>query len=100
MLCVSMDPYTASPRLGTRGGALMIACALLAGALGFAACGSDEESATAGEAAAADASAFPAVDGRTLVGFAKSTGLTQDIVVSPAGQTYEPGRNGFWFGVW
>jgi hypothetical protein len=78
----------------------VLAGALAAGAFALAACGSDDDSAsTEGEAAAPDAAAFPAVDGQTLVEFAKGVGLTNEVVVSPAGQTYEPGRNRFSFGV-
>jgi hypothetical protein len=77
-----------------------LAGALLVGAFGLAACGSDENSpSTEGEATAPDAGSFPAVEGETIVEFAEGVGLTQDIVVSQAGQTYQPGRNRFSFGV-
>jgi hypothetical protein len=67
---------------------------------GLAACGSDGESAsTEGEAPAADVGSFPVVEGQTIVDLARDIGTSEDIVVSQAGQTYEPGRKRFSFGV-
>jgi len=74
--------------------------ALVAVALGFAACGSDGDSpSTEGEAGAPDVGSFPAVEGGTIVELARGIGTSQEMVVSQAGQTYEPGRNRFSFGV-
>lgn len=81
-----------------RGSAL--AAALLGVAFGLPGCGSDESSpSTEGEATAAEAGSFPAVEGETIVEFAQGIGLSEELVVSQAGQTYEPGRNRFSFGV-
>jgi hypothetical protein len=83
------------------GGRKLIVAAVVGLAFGsFSACGSDgsEVTTNVSEPAAAHGD-FPAPKGQTVVGFAKDIGLTQDIVVSPAGQTYEPGRNRFSFGV-
>jgi hypothetical protein len=83
-----------------RGRRLALALVLLAGALALAACGSDGDApSTEGEAAAPEAESFPAAEGQTIVEFARGIGTTEEIVVSQAGQTYEPGRNRFSFGV-
>jgi hypothetical protein len=61
-------------------------------------CGSDDDS-TEPTSPVPAASEFPAPNGQTLVEFAESVGRTNDIVVAPAGQTYEVGKNRFGFGV-
>lgn len=48
---------------------------------------------------APQASAFPAVDGRTVEELVADTQLTNDLVASPAGSTYEEGGNRFSFGL-
>jgi hypothetical protein len=61
-------------------------------------CGSDDSG--AGPARPAPTAAdFPAAQGRTLEEIASETGVSNEVVVSPAGQTYEHGRNRFSFGV-
>jgi hypothetical protein len=60
-------------------------------------CGSDDG---AGSGGTAPETAFPNPGGRSIVELADEVGRTQEIVVSPAGQTYEPGRRmRFSFGV-
>lgn len=62
------------------------------------ACGDAEEEASGG-AGAPPASAFPAVDGRTLEEIVAEAGPTDQIVLSPAGQVFTPGKSRFGFGV-
>ena len=83
--------------LVSRRGTVVVAVAVT---LGLAACGSGgEDPSTEGQAGGPDPNTFPAVEGQTLVEFAESAGLSNEVVVSPAGQTYEPGRNRFSFGI-
>ena len=77
----------------------MALAASLAAALTLAACGSSSDETATDQAAAPATSEFPPADGQNVVDFAESIGVTHDIVVSPAGQTYEPGKNRFGFGV-
>lgn len=72
--------------------ATLLAIAVLAG------CGGDDDRSDTGQSTAG-AGDFPAAEGRSLEQLASETGVSQDIVVSPAGQTYELGRNRFSFGV-
>lgn len=75
---------------------LMTILALVAAAL-IAGCGASDD-ATSGETAP-PASEFPSPEGQSITEFAESVGKTNDVVVSPAGQTYEIGKNRFGFGV-
>jgi len=67
-------------------------------AVAFGACGSGGQSAEPSKPAPSPAE-FPGPQGETALGFAETVGRTQDLVVSPAGQTYEIGPNRFAFGV-
>jgi len=67
--------------------------ALLAGG-----CGGDDDPATP-TAAAPAAADFPSPDGRTLEELALAEATPSDLVVSPAGKTFEPGENRYGFGV-
>ena len=72
----------------------------LIAAIGLTACGSDDDAPSAeGERPAAAAGAFPAVEGQTIVELARDVGTSEEVVVSQAGRTYEPGLNRFSFGV-
>ena len=77
----------------------LVGCLLAVGIVGLAACSSGEDPGPSSQQNAPASSEFPPVNGKTLVAFAKSVGLTNDLVVSPAGQTYEPGKSRFGFGV-
>jgi hypothetical protein len=73
----------------------------VAAALASTGCGEDD-SPPADEAAshpAPPASSFPAPENRTLERLLAETGTADDLVVSPAGEVYTPGRNRFGFGV-
>ena len=78
---------------------LIIAAVIAALSLGLMACGSEDDSSTTGQSEAPASAEFPSVEGQDVVSFAKDVGLTHDIVVAPAGQTYELGKNRFGFGV-
>lgn len=74
--------------------ALLVAVPLL-----VAACGGsgDAVELTSGEAPAADE--FPSPDGRTLEQLAGDIGLTDSLVVAPAGQVHREGENRYGFGL-
>lgn len=68
--------------------------------LTLAACGSGGDGLAGGVSTDAPAaSEFPAPAGRTSEELVGDLGTTNEIVVSPAGMTYEPGENRFSFGV-
>ena len=96
-----MSRENPSAQLSLRWRLLRLASAapLTLAVLALATCGSGNQPERSETQPAADRGDFPAPDGQTVVGFAKDTGLTQDLVVSPAGQSYEPGRSRFSFGV-
>lgn len=76
-----------------------VAAVSLAAAAILAGCGDgdgEDESAGAG---APPASAFPAVDGRTLDEIVVEADASDRVVISPAGQVFTRGRNRFGFGV-
>ena len=77
-------------------GAIVIAVATLA----IAGCGSDSSADPDTEGQPAPATdLFPFPEGRTAEELIADIGVTNDIVISPAGQTYEPGKNRVSFGV-
>jgi hypothetical protein len=80
-----------------RTAALALSCATLA----FAGCGEGEEDADVEDvgAPAPAASEFPPAEGKTLEDIIAEATPTNEIVVAPAGQVYEPGANRFGFGV-
>ena len=77
------------------------ALALAASALALfsAGCGADDDSPDDAGSAAPEASAFPAVDGRSLEQIVADSAPADDLVVSPAGQVFTEGRNRLGFGV-
>ena len=77
------------------------ALALAASALALfaAGCGGDDDSADDAGSPAPAASAFPAVDGRSLEQIVADSAPADDLVVSPAGQVFTEGRNRLGFGV-
>ena len=77
------------------------ALALAASALALVAagCGGDDDSADDAGSPAPEASAFPAVDGRSLEQIVADSAPADDVVVSPAGQVFTEGRNRLGFGV-
>lgn len=78
--------------------ALLPAAVLLSLAAGG--CGSDSGADDAStQRSAPAATTFPSAEGRTLEEILTEVMPTEDIVVSPAGQTYEKGPNRFSFGV-
>jgi hypothetical protein len=76
-----------------------LALAASALALGAAGCGGDDDSAADAGGPAPEASAFPAVDGRSLEQIVADSAPADDLVVSPAGRVFTEGRNRFGFGV-
>lgn len=73
---------------------------LIAAALGLLAIGCGSDAGDAGPTLPAPSAAeFPPADGRTLEQILAESGASDDVVVSPAGHTYEPGTNRFSFGV-
>ena len=80
-----------------KGTAIVLACATVAlGACG----GGDEDSDVEDVSAAAPAAAeFPSAKGKTLEDIIAEATPTDQIVVAPAGQVYEPGTNRVGFGV-
>jgi hypothetical protein len=66
---------------------------------GLGACGGDDDQGDDASAAAPSASTFPSPDGRTLEELAAEAVPGDELVVSPAGQTFVEGRNRFSFGV-
>jgi hypothetical protein len=83
-------------RLPPRAIAPLISLAVLPG-LGLAGCGGDES----GEEPrpAPEASSFPAAEGRTLDQLLADFAPAGDLVISPSGALYHPGRNRFGFAV-
>lgn len=81
--------------------ARLLALALAASALALfaAGCGGDDDSADDAGSPAPEASAFPAVDGRSLEQIVADSAPADDLVVSPAGQVFTEGRNRLGFGV-
>jgi hypothetical protein len=77
------------------------AIALTCASLALAACGEGEEDAQIEDVAAAAPAAadFPSAKGKTLVDLLAEAQPTNEIVVAPAGQVYEPGQNRLGFGV-
>ena len=77
------------------------ALALAARALALleAGCGADDDSADEAGSPAPEASAFPAVDGRSLEQIVADSAPADDLVVSPASQVFTEGRNRLGFGV-
>jgi hypothetical protein len=75
------------------------ALALTLSALTLTACGDDDETTEGTSRAAPQESAFPASDGRTLEELAADVTPSDELVVSPAGQSFVEGRNRFAFGV-
>ena len=77
------------------------ALALAASALALlaAGCGADDDSADDAGSPAPEASAFPAVDGRSLEQIVADSAPADDLVVSPASQVFTEGRNRLGFGV-
>lgn len=75
-------------------------CALIA-SLALAACGSDDDDSSAESqgAPAPEASSFPSAEGKTLEQLAAELDPGDEVVVSPAGQVFNPGRNRLGFGV-
>jgi hypothetical protein len=67
-------------------------------ALLAAGCGGDDDEGDAGTPAP-EASAFPAADGRSLEQVCAEAAPAADLVVSPAGQVFNEGRNRLGFGV-
>ena len=81
--------------------ARLLALALAASALALlaAGCGGDDDSDDDAGSPAPEASAFPAVDGRSLEQIVADSAPADDLVVSPAGQVFTEGRNRLGFGV-
>jgi hypothetical protein len=81
--------------------ARLLALALAASALALfaAGCGGDDDSADEAGSPAPEASAFPAVEGRSLEQIVADSAPADDLVVSPAGQVFTEGRNRLGFGV-
>jgi hypothetical protein len=81
--------------------ARLLALALAASALALfaAGCGGDDDSADDAGSPAPEASAFPAVEGRSLEQIVADSAPADDLVVSPAGQVFTEGRNRLGFGV-
>jgi hypothetical protein len=81
--------------------ARLLALALAASALALfaAGCGGDDDSAGDAGSPAPEASAFPAVEGRSLEQIVADSAPADDLVVSPAGQVFTEGRNRLGFGV-
>jgi hypothetical protein len=78
---------------------MVLAGAMIAG-VGLLAIGCGSEDAENGPTRPAPSAAeFPPAGGRTLEQILAEAEAGEDVVVSPAGQTYEPGRNRFSFGV-
>jgi hypothetical protein len=77
--------------------AAALACATIA----LTACGGGEEDADVENvgAAAPPAEEFPAAKGKSLEDLLAEAEPTNEVVVAPAGQVYEPGSNRFGFGV-
>jgi hypothetical protein len=73
--------------------------ATLVSLLALGGCGGDDETADEASRGAPEASAFPAADGRTLEEIAAEADSADEVVVSPAGQTFVEGRNRAAFGV-
>lgn len=90
-----------APRwLGDAGRSWLAPAALLAAfglALPMAGCGSGEES--GGGEDAPDRATYPPANGKTLEQLIAEAAPSEDVVVLPAGQTYELGRNRVSFGV-
>jgi hypothetical protein len=78
---------------------LALALATSALALFAAGCGGDDDSADDAGSPAPEASAFPAVEGRSLEQIVADSAPADDLVVSPAGQVFTEGRNRLGFGV-
>jgi hypothetical protein len=78
---------------------LALALATSALALFAAGCGGDDDSAGDAGSPAPEASAFPAVEGRSLEQIVADSAPADDLVVSPAGQVFTEGRNRLGFGV-
>jgi hypothetical protein len=76
-------------------GAALISVALIGAGCG----GDDGDPAPTGEAAAPDATEFPAADGRTLEQIAADEGTESDLVVAPSSQVFDVGENRLGFGV-
>jgi hypothetical protein len=78
-----------------------VSIALACTSLALAACGEGEEDAEVEDvsASAPAAAEFPNAEGKTLEDVLAEAGPTNEIVVAPAGQVYEPGHNRFGFGV-
>ena len=77
------------------------AIALTCASLALVACGEGEEDAQVEDvgASAPAAAEFPSAKGKTLDDLLAEAEPTNEIVVAPAGQVYEPGTNRFGFGV-
>ncbi|MEO7197181.1 MAG: hypothetical protein ABIZ50_01775, partial [Solirubrobacterales bacterium] len=74
--------------------------AIAAATVAIAGCGSDSGGGPSGEGRPASAvTRFPPPNGQTTEELVAEIGVTNDIVVSPAGQTYEEGENRVSFGV-
>lgn len=78
----------------------VVVVGVIVGVLGLLAigCGSDEAESGPSQPAPS-AAEFPPADGGTLAGILAEAEAGDEVVVSPAGQTYEPGSNRFSFGV-
>lgn len=72
---------------------------LLGASLAVAGCGSDSSATTSGGGPPAPTAPFPAPHGRSTEELVAAAGITNEIVVSPAGHAYEEGANRFSFGV-
>jgi hypothetical protein len=79
---------------------LLLLASLVAGAAIAAGCGDDDsDSSDDGIQPAPAAADFPTPDGRSLEQLFADSNPTDDIVASPAGATFNQGRNRFGFGV-
>lgn len=77
------------------------AAALTCAAIALSACGGGEEDADVENvgAAAPPAEEFPSAKGKSLEDLLAEAEPTNEVVIAPAGQVYEPGSNRFGFGV-
>jgi hypothetical protein len=94
-----MKRWSARQR-GSRNGRRVVLAGVMAAVLGLLAIGCGSDDADDGPLRAApSAEAFPPADGRSLEEILAEAEPSEDVVVSPAGQTYERGKNRFSFGV-